>query len=70
MGSRTIEDVMSIALASAYGKFIAVICLTPILVSLTCRLQLFDRYGTLSIRNEICLLSLLFVFVARAIGAG
>jgi hypothetical protein len=37
------EDVMSTALAYAYGKFIAVICLTQILASLMCRLQLFDR---------------------------
>lgn len=62
-GSHTIEDVMSIALASACGKFTAVICHTLILVLLTCHLQLFDRYGSLDLRHKTCPLSLLFIAI-------
>ena len=52
MGSRTIEDVMSTALASAYGKFTVVICHTPILVLLMSHLLLFDRYATLHCKKS------------------
>ncbi|XP_008390926.3 serine/threonine-protein kinase 54 isoform X2 [Malus domestica] len=43
MVSRIIEDVMSIALAYAYGKFIAATCPTQILALLMYHLQLFGR---------------------------
>lgn len=43
MANHIIEAVMSTALAYVCGKFIAVICLTLILVLLTCHLLLFDR---------------------------
>ena len=39
MVNLTIEDVMSTALAYAYGKSIAVICLTQILALLMCHLK-------------------------------
>lgn len=43
MVSLIIEDAMSTALAYAYGKFIAAICLTRTLALLMYHLQLFDR---------------------------
>ena len=43
MASLIIEDVMSTALAFAYGKSTAVTCLTLILALLKFQQQLFDR---------------------------
>ncbi|KAF2314848.1 hypothetical protein GH714_036910 [Hevea brasiliensis] len=42
--SHTIGNVMCTALVYAYGKFIAVTCLIPILVLLKFHLKLFDRF--------------------------
>jgi hypothetical protein len=43
MANHITEDVMSTALAFAYGKFIVVTCLTLILASLMSHPLLFDR---------------------------
>jgi len=63
MANRITEDVMSTALASAYGKYIVVTCLTLILASLMSPLLLFDRL-VCNLSKPSCLVLLLFLVLA------
>ena len=65
MASRITEDVMSTALAFAYGKFIAVTCLTPILASPMSPLLLFDRL-VCNLSKSSCIVLLLIIFFIHA----
>jgi len=63
MANRITEDVMSTALASAYGKYIVVTCLTLILASLMSPLLLFDRL-VCNLSKPSCLVLLFFLVLA------